>query len=44
MEKSIISEKLKVSPPDIYIEPDISDVRVLEFYKANHILRSSPTR
>ena len=41
MEKSITREKLRVSRPDIYIAPDISDVRVLEFHKAEHIFRQA---
>lgn len=41
MEKSITREKLRVAGPDIYIAPDISDVRVLEFHKAEHIFRQA---
>lgn len=37
MQKSIIREKLKTSSPDIFIEPKISNIRVLEFYKAHEI-------
>jgi NTE family protein len=37
MQKSIIFEKLKHAPPDIYIAPDIINVDVLEFYKADII-------
>lgn len=37
MQKSIISEKLKHSPPDIYIKPDITGVDILEFFKADDI-------
>ncbi|MFO7627644.1 MAG: patatin-like phospholipase family protein [Candidatus Fermentibacteraceae bacterium] len=37
MQRSIISEKLAKSPPTIYIEPDISNVDLLEFHKAPEI-------
>jgi NTE family protein len=41
MQKSIIREKLAVAPPDIYIEPSVIDVRMLEFYRANEIFRQA---
>ena len=41
MEKSITRQKLRVICPDIYIEPHISDVRVLEFHKAEHVFRQA---
>ena len=41
MQNSIIAEKLKYSPPDIYIKPDVVDVDLLEFYKANDIYQQS---
>lgn len=28
-------------PPDIYLEPDITDVKVLEFQKASQIYRET---
>ncbi len=37
MTQNILLEKLKQHQPQIYIKPDIHDVRVLEFYKANQI-------
>jgi len=37
MQKSIIAEKLRQAPPDIYIAPDIVNVDILEFYKADDI-------
>jgi len=37
MQKSIIAEKLKQAPPDIYLAPDIVNVDILEFYKADEI-------
>jgi NTE family protein len=41
MEKSITRQKLRAVCPDIYIEPNISDVRVLEFNKAEHVFRQA---
>ena len=41
MEKSITRQKLRVVCPDIYIEPYISDVRVLEFHKAEHVFKQT---
>ena len=40
MQKSIIREKLAKLAPDIYIEPNVAAVRMLEFYKANLILNN----
>ncbi|MBN1673228.1 MAG: patatin-like phospholipase family protein [Kiritimatiellae bacterium] len=37
MQNSIVTEKLKHSPPDIYIRPDITGVELLEFFKAEEI-------
>ena len=37
MQKSIIAEKLRQAPPDIYIAPEIINVDILEFYKADEI-------
>ena len=36
-EKTIVNQKMKHYPPDIYIEPVISDVKVLEFQKSEQI-------
>jgi NTE family protein len=41
MQKSIIREKLKIVAPDIYLEPNVVDVRVLEFYKATEIFKQA---
>lgn len=41
MEQTILEQKLRDHPPDIYIRPDIKDVRVLEFYKAEEIYRQA---
>ncbi len=40
-EKTILNEKMKARPPSIYIEPEIEDVRVLEFHKADQIHEQS---
>ncbi len=37
MQKSIIAQKMRHAPPDIYIAPDIVNVDILEFYKADDI-------
>jgi NTE family protein len=41
MQSAIMREKLKVRRPDIYLQPDITNIRVLEFYKAEEILRQT---
>ena len=41
MEKSITRQKLRVACPDIYIMPDIADIRVLEFHKSEHVFRQT---
>ncbi|HSL88168.1 MAG TPA: patatin-like phospholipase family protein [Ignavibacteriaceae bacterium] len=38
MQNSIIKERLKFQKPDIYIKPEIYDVRVFDFIKADSIL------
>lgn len=43
LEKSIINEKLKHRSPSIYIEPDIINIQVLEFYRANEVFRQAET-
>jgi NTE family protein len=37
MSRNILAEKLKERRPDIYIRPEIKNVRVLEFYKAKQV-------
>lgn len=37
MSRNILAEKFKKRRPDIYIRPDIDNVRVLEFYKAKQV-------
>jgi NTE family protein len=41
MEQSIIREKMRNTSPNIYIEIEISDIRVLEFYKANEVFKQA---
>lgn len=41
MEKTIVEEKLKRRPCDIYIRPEIVDVRVLEFFRRAEIYRQA---
>lgn len=41
MQAAIMAEKLRRQAPGIYIRPDIENVRVLEFYKADQILTQS---
>lgn len=41
MQTTILQQKLADHPPDIYVAPEIVDVRVLEFYKADQIFRQA---
>ncbi len=41
MQKSIIREKLEKAPPEIYIEPNVVNVKMLEFYRANEIFKQA---
>ena len=36
-----MQEKLCRVQPDIYVEPDIEDIRLLEFYKAAQVFRQA---
>lgn len=38
MQSSILTEKLKRMQPDIFVRPDIQDIRVLDFYRFEEIL------
>lgn len=45
MQNSIIAEKLKSNPPDVYIKPDIVGVDILDFYKADTVYeQAEPAR
>jgi NTE family protein len=41
MSRNILAEKLKYREPHVYIRPDILNVRVLEFYKAEQVFEAS---
>lgn len=41
MQKSIVRQKMRVRRPDIYIDVDVSGVRVMEFFKAGEIYRQA---
>jgi NTE family protein len=41
MMQSIITMKLKTAPPDIFLRPEVSKYRVMEFLHADQILESS---
>lgn len=41
MQKSILHQKIARNPPDIYIAPDIVDIQMLEFYKAEDVFRQA---
>ena len=41
MQKSILKQKIAARPPDIYIAPDIVDIQMLEFYKAEEIFKQA---
>jgi len=45
MTANLVAEKLKRQRPDIFIRPEILDVRVLEFYKAHQVFAdAAPAR
>ena len=41
MQTTILKQKLASQPPDIYIEPNIVDIKMLEFYRAEHIFQQA---
>jgi len=41
MSNNILAEKLKQQRPDIYVRPEIRNVRVLEFYKAKQVFEEA---
>ncbi len=40
---AIVNEKRRIAPPSIFVQPDIKDVRVLEFYKFDKIQTQAQT-
>lgn len=41
MQQAIVREKLRHAKPDIYIKPEITDVRALEFHRAREIFQQA---
>ncbi len=41
MEKSILRAQMKDRPPDIYLKPDLVDIRLLDFARAEYIYRQA---
>ena len=41
LQQSILIQMMRTRPPDVYVKPDIMDVRMLEFYKADAIYRQA---
>lgn len=39
MQSAILAEKLKRTQPDIFVRPDIQDIRVLDFYRFEEIFK-----
>lgn len=39
MQRSIVEHKMQISKPDIYIKPELKNIRVLEFYRYAEIMR-----
>lgn len=39
MQRSIVEHKMRISKPDIYIKPELKNIRVLEFYRYAEIMR-----
>jgi NTE family protein len=41
MSRNILIEKLKRQPPAVYIQPDIHNVKMLEFYRAHEVFEQA---
>lgn len=41
MQHSIVQQKLAIRPPDLYLLPDIRDIRVLDFHKADEVFQQA---
>ena len=41
MQASIIKAKLSHRPPDLYLKPDVRDIKMLEFYRFEQIYRQA---
>ena len=36
-----MDQQIEMRPPDIYFRPELSDIRTLQFYKADEIYRQA---
>lgn len=43
MQQVILDEKIRREPPDIYVKPDLVDIRLLDFAKANDVYTQALT-
>ena len=43
MMRSILKLKLKLQPPDVFVQPPVSDFRVMDFLKAKQIIEQTAT-
>jgi NTE family protein len=41
MQQTIVEKQLRASQPDIYIRPDLGEIRTLQFHKADVIYRQA---
>jgi NTE family protein len=41
MQAALTRERLRNRPPDVYVEPDLVDIRVLDFFKADRIMHGT---
>ena len=41
MQRSILDHKFSLKPPDVYIAPEIVDIRMMEFYKADIVFNQA---
>ena len=41
MSRNILLEKIKRQPPDVYVQPNIRNVKILEFYRAHEIFEQA---
>ena len=41
MMRSILKMKLKMQPPDVFVQPPVSTFRVMDFLKAGQIIEST---
>ena len=41
MQQAIMDREIEIHPPDIYFKPELSDIRTLQFYRADEIYRQA---